>query len=627
MHRLATTDNFLAKLRQVVTSSEGFTELRAIAELDLNYVQVIQIDRAVGQLGASQLDGVPHCCLAVLSSSTVDHLLPALTVAGLRYGFLLDSYSTPFDQYRQELSQPDSSLVRFRPDVILCAFSARNFLSSVPISSSASQVEEHLREYLDDLATIWASAKRLSGAAVLQQTFLNLGESLFGSLDRTIPGAPTQVVRRLNDRLIEAAISNGVTVLDLDRPVERDGLKFWFDNAKWLQAKMEISPFAALKYADHVVRIIASQRGLSRKCLVLDLDNTLWGGVIGDDGIENISLGEGSALGEAFVAFQRYIKQLKDRGIILAICSKNEMETAKSVFFDHPEMILKLEDFASFVANWNDKATNLRHIAEELNIGVESLVFVDDNPAERALIRQTLPKVAVPEMPVDPSLYVECLSDAGYFESVSFTKDDLQRSAQYAANAQRKNFASSTLSIDDYLASLNMNMATSMFAEVDLPRITQLINKTNQFNTTTIRRTLEEIRGIASKARHLTLQVRLADRFGDNGLVSAVIMTPCQGTSDTYEIETWVMSCRVFGRQLEVEVLNRLVALAKKENAAFLIARYIPTEKNMPVADLYERLGFRRVQNETPSVAGEMHWKLKLDEFTAAKTHIKSKSK
>ena len=357
---------------------------------------------------------------------------------------------------------------------------------------------------------------------------------------------------------------------------------------------------------------------------MLDLDNTLWGGVVGDDGIENIALGEGSGIGEAYLSFQRYAKQLAARGVLLAVCSKNEATTAKAVFEKHPEIALQLEDISAFYANWDDKATNLLRIAKQLNIGIESLVFVDDNPAERALVRQVLPMVAVPEMPEDASRYVECLSDAGYFESVSFTDDDIQRKAQYAANRERDTLQVTTGSVVEYLTSLQMTMQSGSFDTVDLPRIAQLINKTNQFNTTTRRRTLEEIKKIAAEPGILTLQVRLSDRFGDNGLVSAVIMKPVGDGADTYDIDSWVMSCRVFGRQLEYAILNSLVATADEANARSLIATYKPTPKNAVIKNLFSDLGFKSMLEGESAPSNETRWVLDLKQYADHPTQIKT---
>ena len=319
---------------------------------------------------------------------------------------------------------------------------------------------------------------------------------------------------------------DAVSLLDVARASERDGIDTWFDVGHWLQSKMEIAPQSAALYGDMVARIVAAQRGLSKKCLVFDLDNTLWGGVVGDDGLEGIVLGEGSAAGEAHLALQRYAKQLKERGVILAVCSKNDPTIAEAAFRDHPEMHLKRSDIAAFIANWDDKSENLKRIAAQLNIGIDSLVFVDDNPVERARIRQSLPMVSVPELPDDVANYVRCLADAGYFEAVAFTSEDRQRAAQYAANAEREALLGSSQSMDDFLSSLKMSVSYGPFTPVDLARVTQLINKTNQFNTTTRRYTAEQVATFASAADVITLQFRLLDRFGDNGLVSAMILRP-----------------------------------------------------------------------------------------------------
>ena len=355
---------------------------------------------------------------------------------------------------------------------------------------------------------------------------------------------------------------------------------------RWLQGKMEIAPQAAPMYGDLLARVIAAQRGLSKKCLVLDLDNTLWGGVIGDDGMEGIVLGEGNASGEAYLALQRYARQLRERGVILAVCSRNNPEVAQAVFRDHPEMVLRLTDIAAFVANWEDKATNLVSIARQLNIGIDSLVFVDDNPAERARIRESLPMVAVPELPDDAALYVRCVARAGYFEAVSFTAEDSARADQYSANAARGNLLESAQSMEDYLRKLEMSLTFGPVEPVNLPRVAQLIGKTNQFNPTTRRHSLQDLTKFMATGQCFTLQFRLADRFGDNGLVSAMILRPDERLKDQIEIDTWVMSCRVFGRQLECEAMNIAVETARRMGVQTFRADYIPTSKNTVVRDL-----------------------------------------
>jgi FkbH-like protein len=455
---------------------------------------------------------------------------------------------------------------------------------------------------------------------VIQQSYLDVSEPLFGSYDRLVPAAPSRMIARLNDLLAHAAAQENVMLLDVAQASARDGLDAWFDVARWLQGKMEIAPQATTRYGELLARLIGAQRGKSRKCLVLDLDDTLWGGVVGDVGTAGIILGEGSAQGEAHLALQRYAKQLKERGVILAVCSKNEHALAEAVFREHPEMVLRRPDIAAFVANWNDKVENLKEIAGRLNIGLDSLVFVDDNPVERARVREGLPMVAVPELPNDPALYVRCIADAGYFEAVSFTADDMLRGEQYATNTAREALRGVSQSVDDFLRGLAMSVTYGPIEPVDLARATQLINKTNQFSTTTRRYSSDEVARFAAAPENLTLQFRLVDRFGDNGLVSAMILRPA-GDPGVLELDTWVMSCRVFGRQLEKEAMSIAVEAARGRGIRILRAEYIPTERNGVVSGLFKGLGFAAVPGTGPS--GASRWILNTAEYIAPPTFIR----
>jgi FkbH-like protein len=616
--------DFRADLRvalEAESTADRLDRLATLAGHRLNFLETIQLDRALSRQGPEPAPHIPSLRLAVLASSTVEHLAPGIRVAGLRRRLLIDVYVGAYGQYRQELLDPVSPLQRFRPQVVLLSLTPRQAIAGVPLNATANEAEAAIGAAIEELRGLWRKARETLQATVLQQTFVNVAEPLFGSYDRVVPGAPARLVGRLNERLAEAAVRDGVALLDIARATERDGLDAWFDPGRWLQGKFEIAPQAAPVYGELVARVIAALRGLSRKCLVLDLDNTLWGGVIGDDGLEGIVLGEGSAAGEAHLSLQHYAVQLRRRGVILAVCSKNDPATAEQAFRDHPEMALRRSDFAAFVANWNDKAANLKLIAEQLNIGVDSLVFVDDNPAERARVRQSLPMVAVPELPPDPAQYVRCLADAGYFESVSFTADDQQRGEQYAANASREALLKSSDSVDEFLRGLEMTVVSGPFNPVDLTRVVQLINKTNQFNPTTRRHSHEEVTAFMAEEGSLTLQFRLLDRFGDNGLVSAMILRPVPGAPDVLEIDTWVMSCRVFGRQLEDEAMNQAVLAAGRLGARALRADYLPTLKNGVVRDLYPTLGFQGV-DAAMSVEGATRWQLDLAGYAMRQTHI-----
>lgn len=370
-------------------------------------------------------------------------------------------------------------------------------------------------------------------------------------------------------------------------------------------------------YGEYLIRIIGAQLGRSKKCLVLDLDNTLWGGVIGDDGLNGIRLGQGSAIGEAFVGFQHYLLRLKDRGVVLAVCSKNDESNAILPFESHPDMQLRRDDIACFVCNWDDKVSNLRLIASHLNLGTDSFVFVDDNPFERNMVREHLPEVAVPEMPEDPAMYVQVLSSAGYFEATQVTDEDLHRAAQYRANAERETLKRSKIDITDYLKELRMELIAQPFDELNLNRIVQLINKTNQFNLTTKRYSETEIRTVISDSSALTWQIRLKDRFGDNGIISVIFGR--LNSKKEFEIDTWLMSCRVLGRQVEDECLNLVASDARNFGAHRLIGRYHPTAKNMMVRDLYHRFGFNKLESGDIE---DSTWTLDLNSYQIRDTFI-----
>ena len=350
-----------------------------------------------------------------------------------------------------------------------------------------------------------------------------------------------------------------------------------------------------------------------------DLDNTLWGGVVGDDGIEGIVLGQGSAAGEAYLAFQRYAASLAERGVVLALCSKNDAEIVEHVFKNHPEMHLKREAIAAAAVNWTDKATNLRQLASTLELGLDSLVFVDDNPAERDIVRRELPMVAVPELPDDVAHYAATLAAAGYFESVAFTAEDSARSRQYAQNAQRQELLATATDMEGFLKSLDMRLDARPPANGDLASLTQLINKSNQFNLTTRRYTAEEVERAVNDPEVVVRGFRLVDKFGDNGLIAVIIARPHEQESTALAVDTWLMSCRVLGRGVEAACLRVLAHEAARRGAKALIGEYRPTPRNGMVRDHYPRLGFAPAGN-----GGEAsYWRLDLQHFSEPECHIR----
>ncbi|HYZ32832.1 MAG TPA: HAD-IIIC family phosphatase, partial [Crenalkalicoccus sp.] len=578
-------------LRGAAPGGGAWVEAASLAETALDFARTNALAEALERVFGTEAPpglGTAPERLAVLGSSTLAHLLGAIRVAALRRGIALTAREGGYGQAMQELLDPRSWLAAFRPTTVLLAFDARRLARGASPAMTEAEAEAALDAACDELRQCWRLARE-SGARVLQQTALPCLPPLLGANEHRLPGSPAGFLARLNARLPVLTEAEGVDLVALDARAALDGLAAWHDPALWHRAKQEVRPQAAPLYGELVARVLAARQGRSRKCLVLDCDNTLWGGVIGDDGLEGIVLGEGSAEGEAFLAVQRHALALSERGVILAVCSKNEERVAMAAFERHPEMLLRPRQIAAFAANWTDKPANLRAIAEELSIGLDSLVFLDDNPFERALVRRELPMVAVPELPEDPALWPRTLADAGYFEGVAVTAEDRARAAQYQGNRDRATLRAQATDLGAYLRELEMRLLWSRFDRAGLPRIVQLINKTNQFNLTTRRYTDAEAVAVAEDPAAFGLQLRMLDRFGDNGVIGIVIG---RRQGDAVRLDTWLMSCRVLGRQVEEATLNLVVEQARALGAARLIGEYRPTPKNGMVAEHYPRLGF-----------------------------------
>jgi len=593
LYWLPRIEQWRERLRRLGDAGDGvWDEAVALAGARLDALQTNALDtmsrRALTE--PPRTVGDKPVRLALLGSSTLAHLHPAIRVAGLRRRLWIETYENDYGQYWQELADPGSALHRFKPNAILLALDARHLASGINAASSADDVAAALGDIRERIRACWRLARDNFGCPVIHQLALPVHPPLIGGNEHRLAGSRAEFIARLNGELRRLADADGVDVLALDTRAAQDGLDAWYNPELWHRAKQEVSPAAAPMYGELVMRLVAAHRGRAYKALVLDLDNTIWGGVVGDDGVEGLVLGQGSALGEAFAEFQDYARELSRRGVILAACSKNDETNALEPFERHPEMVLKRGDIASFVANWGDKPANLRAIAAELNIGLDALVFVDDNPFERELVRRELPMVAVPEISDDPTSYPRTLADAGYFEAVSITDEDRARSGQYQSNRQRDALKASATDLDAYLRGLEMRLTWRRFDRVGLGRTVQLINKTNQFNLTTRRYTEADVLGIMRDERAFGVQLRLTDRFGDNGIIAIVIGRP-QGEADLV-IDTWLMSCRVLGRQVEPTTLNLAAGLAKALGARRLIGEYIPSPKNGMVRDHYTRLGF-----------------------------------
>ncbi len=573
----------------------GWQDAVAGANFALDFMRTNQLDGAVQQvLGSAPPEALQTrpVRLAILGSCTTAQLHPGIRVAALRRNIHVTLFEAEYGQYWQALSEPDPALVEFQPTAILLALDSRHLAGGLHAGMGQADADAALAEILARIRGCWALAQQQFGCTVIHQTHLPVHEKLLGNHEHRLPGSRAAFITRLNAALRPAADEAGVALLALDDAVAEDGIAAWHDPGLWHRAKQEISPAAGPIYGELLGRILAAAQGRAYKCLVLDLDNTLWGGVIGDDGLDGIILGQGSAPGEAYAAFQDYCRELGRRGVILAVCSKNNEATARQAFEKHPEMLLKSGDIACFVANWSDKADNLRAIAEQLNIGLDSLVFADDNPFERSLVRAALPMVAVPELGDDPVHYTRIISDAGYFEAIAITQEDRARAGQYQDNLLREQLRSSATDLPAYLRSLNMQLLWRRFDQIGLSRIVQLINKTNQFNLTTRRYAAEDVQAVMRDARAFGLQLRLLDRFGDNGIIAIVIGRMDAAAPGDLVIDTWLMSCRVLGRQVEAATLNLIAAQARLLGARRLVGEYVPSAKNAMVRDHYEKLGF-----------------------------------
>jgi FkbH-like protein len=598
--------DFGARLKAAAASGSPGRELQCLASpfLDLNQLTKLAKLITASRAAEKALDPLVSFRLAVLSNSTIDFIAPALIATAARHGISLEVVQPSFDQVAQEALTPDSKVNASKPDAVLFALDYR----ALPLKLSLGDTEgaaATVSGVIGYFEALRNGIKSNSNALCIFQTLAPPVESLFGNLDRALPGTMRSILDSINRELGTMTLDSGDVLLDVAHLAELVGTSNWHDTQMWNMGKFPFSDELVPLYADHVARTLAAIRGKSRKALILDLDNTLWGGVIADDGLEGIRIAQGDSCGEAHLAVQRLALDLRQRGIVLAVSSKNTDEVAREPFQMHPEMLLKLDHIAVFQANWNDKATNIQAIADELSLGLDAMVFLDDNPAERGLVRELLPSVAVPELPEEPALYARTLAAAGYFEAVAFAAEDLNRAGFYQDNAKRVTLQKQVGGVEDYLASLDMTITFQPFDPAGRARIVQLINKSNQYNLTTRRYTDPEISEAENDAQVFTLQVRLADIFGDNGMISVVICRP--SVPGTWDIDTWLMSCRVLGRRVEHMVLREILRHARAAGVIKLTGTYKPTDRNKLVIDHYQKLGFTKTGEEE---SGLTQWEL-----------------
>jgi FkbH-like protein len=554
-------------------------------------------------------EGFKELRVAVGGTTTLTQLTWLLSLNLLSAGFYPHIYETNYSTFRQEMMNPASELYQFRPQVLLILTGGRDVLAKPDMAQDAAQVHALIEQEFASWSSLWETFYQHTGCTIIQNNFDLPDTRPFGHYELQLPGSLTYYLMHLNLHLATHK-PEYVILHDLEALTAYYGKVHWNDPRFFHHSKQACSFDCLPAYAESLASIIRARFGLGRKCLVLDLDNTLWGGIVGDDGVAGLEIGEGTPVGEAHLTLQQYARSLKERGILLAVCSKNELENAQAPFSEIPDMALKLDDFASFVANWEPKSENLRRIARELNIGLDSLVFIDDNPAERAIVRQFLPEVAVPELPDDPALYVRAIEARHYFEPLAFSDEDRQRTRFYLEDRERNSLAQSVTNMQDFLGQLDMVATIQPFNEVDLDRIAQLVARSNQFNLTTQRYSRAQLSDFMNDPAYVTRSVRLQDRFGDNGLI-AVWLGKMNGT--TLTIDTWLMSCRVLMRGVEQHLLNHVIEHARANGVTRIEGCYIPTKKNKLVEEHYAKLGFTLVTTQPDKTTV---WEMLIDATT-----------
>lgn len=580
-----------------------------------SYSQLLSLARRWRAQRAPATDSEVSTRVAILGNSTLQFLRDPLEYLLAQRGIRAELFVGEFDNHVQEILTEQSRLYEFQPQVVVLLLDHHAVKDKPKESATWADTSAVARAQLEQIQSLWNAIRSRCGASIVQSNIALPIERSIGHLSVKTPGSQTALLRLFNELLAESAL-NDVSILDIEHLSGVVGKRVWFDSATWYTSHQSFGFSALPELAQSLTSVVAGILGKTRKCLVLDLDNTLWGGTIGDAGVNGIQLGMGDTYGEPFVDFQKYCLELKQRGVLLAVCSKNEDANARQPFLSHPDTVLKLEDFSAFVANWDDKATNIRRIARELNLGLDSFVFVDDNPAERQLVRTFLPEVAVPEMPEDPALYRLALDRGHHFEVSTISADDRQRTNYYAAEQQRRDAVTSSTNMTEYVESLQQECEVGICDEATLPRILQLLNKTNQWNLTTRRFVENELRALMNDPAAFIMWLRSRDRFGDNGLVSVVI---AREVGNKFLIEDWVMSCRVFQRGIENLVFNKLLHEARSRRLDALEGRYLETAKNKLVAEWYQTLGFTSHLHNEPT---ETRWYLELNATVGFRPHF-----
>ena len=532
--------------------------------------------------------------IAILGDSATQFLTQAIKGTGIDNDINFDVFEADFNQIERQVYDLSSELYKFEPEIVIVFQSSHKLL----LKYNKINPEEHSLLASNEMSKIENIYSNLSSnleAKVIYYNYTEIDDAVFGNYANKVESSFLFQVRKLNYELMCFASKNANLYLcDISTIQNQIGKLNFFQPSVYVNTDMVISIDALPKIASKTIDIISTLNGKFKKCVILDLDNTTWGGVIGDDGIENIQIGS-LGIGKSFSEFQYWIKKLKERGVILAVCSKNTEAIAMEPFEKHPEMVLRLKDISVFRANWENKADNIRQIQSILNIGFDSIVFLDDNPFERNIVKENIPEICVPELPEDPANYLEFLYELNLFETASFSNEDSERTKLYQIEAERVKVYKKFTNEDDFLKNLNMLSDIQSFNKFNTPRIAQLSQRSNQFNLRTIRYSEADIEKISVSNDYLSFAYTLEDNFGDNGLICVVILKKeCQ---NTLFIDTWFMSCRVLKRGMENFVLSTIINTAKENGFNTIIGEYISTNKNDLVKDHYTDLGFRKEQN------------------------------
>lgn len=532
--------------------------------------------------------------IAVLGSTSIQQFVLVLRYMLYIEGINADIYEGEYNGITMDVFDDNSNLYKFNPNIVILNTHYLD-IKELPLPlDNKEEVDNLLDKSFNYYKNVWERLNKIKDVVILQTNFAYPPEHLLSNLENSSIYSRTNFYKRLNDKLANESLNN-VTIIDVELLSEYVGKYNYFDYSAYFLTKSAFNVNYLEDYTKLFVDQIKAIKGKTKKCIVLDLDNTLWGGVVGDEGYDGIQLDPNNAVGEAYRYFQQYLLDLKQRGIILAVCSKNDEENAKEPFIKNPNMILKLDDIACFKANWQDKASNIKAIAKELNIGTDSLVFFDDNPAERQIVKQFLPEVHVVDVPEDPALYVEELDKESPFEWLQITKEDLTRNNSYIQNRNRQQLEQTFVNYEDYLKALDMSGTCKQISDKDVSRFTQLLNKSNQFNLRTQRYTESEIQERVNDFNYKCLAVNLKDKFSEYGIISCIIL---KKENETCFIESWVMSCRVLKRGVEDFAFNHVYKIAKDWGCDQLLSEYIPTAKNKMVEEFYDNLGFSLIKQE-----------------------------